>query len=730
MSKEKQKTKNSLKAYFLIINMVVATVAFSYLAGAELIPITRLLDPIGGSSLNSYSSSPMPTSGGCGSACVAAAASSASTTAEAVSTSPLGVNVFSSYNPYLNPDLGTTGIQTTLGAGSVVVKPAEVGSSGIVTVTSGLKQGVSNYFSANVLLQNLVIAGAVGGIGALVGGWAGGRNGELWGFLSFFAGATVYQIFSIPSLLGGWAILPGVGVAAAIFLLTYKKPVEQKVEFNCLPWQAPIGGRDCELCNKLSECSEYTCKSLGQACGIINPGTSSQKCVWLNPYDTQSPLVSIRDISKGYKSIPDQAVRPPATGVEVITDSGLSVDNADCIKAFFPLEFTISTNEPSQCKLDYQLKNFSEMSFYVGADSLFAYNHTEKLSLPGPDTVNKLAPELHNDGIYTLYVRCQDANGNLNVNPFSVKFCVEKGPDTTPPYIVNVSIPSGSPINYNRTTIPIEVYVNEPSECKWSSQDIGYDSMEHTMNCDSDIWDMNGNEVYTCRTTLSGLESRKENNYYFKCKDQPWETSARNTMSESYSYTLIGTQPLNIISVGPNETIYGGTDSIPVYLTINTDNGYNNGEAICYYSPSIVPVKDNNWIEFFETKTNQHKQRQDLVTGNYIYYFKCVDLGGNAVYNSTSFRVQTDKQAPAVVRVYKESSQLKIITSKKSDCSYSLKDCNFEIDSGIKMTSTDYLSHTADWKLNQNYNIRCKDKYGNQPDPNTCSIVVKASKLG
>ena len=128
-----------------------------------------------------------------------------------------------------------------------------------------------------------------------------------------------------------------------------------------------------------------------------------------------------------------------------------------------------------------------------------------------------------------------------------------------------------------------------------------------------------------------------------------------------------------------------------------------------------------------ETGTNEHRQRQDLVTGSYKYYFKCVDLGGNAASNSSSFNVEVDRSPPAVVRAYREGS-LKIITSEDSICSYSNKDCNFEIKDGIAMPYDNQEVHTAEWKL-LNYYIRCKDDYDNQPNPNTCSIVVKPYNL-
>src|SRR3989344_7595271 len=179
------------------------------------------------------------------------------------------------------------------------------------------------------------------------------------------------------------------------------------------------------------------------------------------------------------------------------------------------------------------------------------------------------------------------------------------------------------------------------------------------------------------------------------------------------------------MNVGPNETIRASTKTIPVELYVKTDYGYRNGEAICYYSNS---TQEKDYIQFLETGTNEHTQRQDLTTGNYKYYFKCVDLGGNAAYNSTTFSVEVDESAPTVVRVYKEGS-LKIITNEKSICSYSIKDCNFEIKDGIAMPYDNQEAHTAEWK-SQNYYIRCKDGYDNQPDPNTCSIIVKPYNLG
>ncbi|MAG02141.1 hypothetical protein CMI42_02285 [Candidatus Pacearchaeota archaeon] len=579
--------------------------------------------------------------------------------------------------------------------------------------------------------QSIIRYGGIGaGLFGYIGALAGGDDGGIWGAIAGATGGAVAGLLS--GHIGQTpAILVGLGVATAIFIATYTKTTEEIVEFHCLPWQAPIGGEDCQLCNEYEHCSEYMCKSLGQACEIINVGSEDQKCIWQNPHDVNSPIIKVIEVNEDHKFVQDPNIRPPQTGIIIGQDDG------SCIQAFFPLEFTFTTKdsktgigEPSQCKTGYTLtKDFESMEYFVGGDQLYKTNHTERLSLPGPDAINAEAPELKNDGDYTLFIRCQDANGNFNQDAFSVSFCVDKGPDTTPPLIVDTNIPSGNPIKFNQTSLNLEVYTNEPSECRWSREDRDYENMANDMKCSNRLWEMNNEFVYTCRTTLTGIEDRKTNEFYFRCKDQPRASEGdRNENKQSYKYELIGTQPLNILEITPNETIFGATDTIPVSLEIVTDNGHDNGESLCYYyndEDNGKPDREEDYVLFLDTKDNKHKQRQDLTQGDYVYYFKCVDLGGNAVYDSTRFRVETDRKAPKVVRAYREGD-LKVITDEEAECSYSQTNCNFEIEGGVVMETNDRV-HTAEWVENRNYYIRCKDEYDNQPNPNSCSIILKPS---
>jgi hypothetical protein len=679
MKQNKNKTITKLKTYFLMINLVLSIIAFSgFISAEEVGPDASLGDPTADIEI------------------------------------PDGINT-NQPAPALDP---------TPRRGVTINRDS---ASGTKTISvDGRRKSVTAVMQSADWTSVITKAGLFAGIGSTVGTLAGGDDGALWGAVAGAAGGAVAGL--LEKSMGPKAYLIGAGVSAGIFILTYKKSSEELVEFHCLPWQAPIGGDDCVLCNEFEECSEYTCKSLGQACGIINTGTKEEKCVWLNPHDVNSPLIEFKEVNKGLIFKPDNSLRPPATGVII------ERENQKCIQAFTPLEFSFITGdlargigEPAQCKIDYNLTTgFEEMEFFVGGDSLFRYNHTEKLSLPGPDAINAIAPELENDGTYTLFIRCQDANGNFNQDAYSVSFCVDKGPDTTPPKIVDVNIPSGNPVIYDKVNLNLEVYVNEPSECKWDREDRDFENMANEMNCNLNVWDMNNQNVYTCKTDLTGIENRKENKYYFRCKDKPWaETGDRNPNTQSYLYTVIGTQPLNILDISPvNESISGATDVIPVFLEIITDNGYDNGESLCYYHQG-QPSADEDYILFSETKSNIHKQRQDLPGGDYTYYLKCVDLGGNTVYRTTSFTIETDREGPLVVRTYREGGELKIITSEKSACAFSTNDCNFEIEEGIEMSTFDLESHTAEWITNQKYYIRCKDNYENQPYPNTCSIILR-----
>ncbi len=525
----------------------------------------------------------------------------------------------------------------------------------------------------------------------------------------------------------------GLVVAVAIFVLTYKKEKKTLVSFQCLPWEPPIGGQFCEQCNKdpFRPCSEYRCRSLGQACELLNKGTANEQCAWVNRNDVVSPKITpsiqaLRPKELNLKYVPDNAIRPPAVGTKIVTGS------AGCVPAFTPLEFGITTNEPAQCKIDYNhTSSFEQMQYYFGESNYYAYNHTQKMRLPGPNTGadGPLAPLLKNDGTFALYVRCQDANGNENVDEYVFSFCVDKGPDTTPPIIEEFSIPSESPVTFNQDRVPIEVYINEPSECKWSRESKAYEDMENNLACLTESFQVNADLQYTCSGNLTGVKNREDNKFYFRCKDQPDKVeNVRNVNVQSKELVLKGSEPLLIASLSPNETIFGSTDVVSLNLGVETSNGAEEGKAVCYFSDT---GQRDSYIAMFETNSYLHKQSLSLISGNYSYFFRCIDAGGNAVEGNIRFNVFVDKKEPRVTRAYRQEG-LKIVTDEDAECTYSLSSCNFNFEEGIKMIYSNPSvknNHFAEWKPNAKYFVKCRDQYGNLPSPAGCSIVVSAVEL-
>jgi hypothetical protein len=542
--------------------------------------------------------------------------------------------------------------------------------------------------------------------------------------LGTFAGTSLSNLGWVKSSAGaGWV---GLGVGAAVYILSYKDTETEIFSVTCSPYTAPFGGRNCQKCNKQDlPCSEYQCKSLGSGCEIINKGTDEQRCVWVERDDVSFPVIKpwVNVLLKDYRYTPDNAISPPDRGVKILNDA----TPLKCVKAFTPLRFGIKLDEPAWCKIDFnRTSDFESMKWDFGNSKYYRYNHTQVMVMPGSDEDQPLIPT--KAGEYELYVRCQDKNKNYNKANFVFKFCVEKGPDATPPLIVATNLINQAPIQFNQSSADFETYTNEPAECRWSKSNIVYNDMKNYMTCVNSASEFNTQMLYTCKTNLTGLRNNAPNNFYIRCIDHPElkgteKENDRNENTEGYKFTLIGTIPLVIYEVSPNKTIKGDSNSIKVTLEAETHAGYNEGEAFCYYSET---GKNNTYILFYNTNSYTHSQDLFLPQGDYTYHIKCIDLGGNFDTATTTFSLKSDIEPPKISFVYKEENSLKIITNEEADCVYDNTDCNYLFDDATTMTTTDSENHFTEWKSGKTFYIKCRDKFGNMPRPDECSGEFKS----
>jgi len=470
----------------------------------------------------------------------------------------------------------------------------------------------------------------------------------------------------------------------------------ETISVTCNPWVAPLGGESCEDCGKDGKpCSEYRCKSLGQLCQLVNEGTKEEACINQHPNDVNTPIISA-----------NRDVLEPGQTITEVSRAGFKINEK--IEPFTPVNLGLITNEPAVCKYSLETnKKYEEKDGIFGSPN-YVYNHTQLITLPGELAENQTLLKLTNGGEYTLYVRCQDASGNANERDYYVKFAVRPGPDLTPPKIEVTSIANNAFIAANTTETNFKAYVNEPSQCRWSTNDIEYDLMTSEFTCSTSTLGISSvyAGLYECDTTLTGLKANQKNTFYFRCKDKPSKPdNERNVNVESYMFSLSGTVPLEITSITPSGQLFENSPT----LKVTTAKGAENGKARCGYS---TDNNVNNAVEFATTNSVNHEQPfTSLESGSYTYYAHCIDAGGNLETASTTFTVTVDNFAPVITKIYTKATVLHIELNEKTKCEYSNTGA-ISFGEGTPMTGDDTKVHEAVLDSSVYY-VVCKDLRNN-----------------
>ncbi len=627
----------------------------------------------------------------------------------------------------------------------------EAQSSAVSPYAYAFIGAVIGAYAGAYLAKSLDVTGPAADLYILAGGTAGGT-------LTYAASATGATPYA---LAFGWG---AVVVIAWMYASEVGKTETRKIQFTCLPWEAPtnVPANECEKCNgnPLKECTQYRCESLGKNCKLLNG-------------NLQGDAITDKPVCKSlvYESNPPQIFKgdinlfPLTEGYVFANDvKGASIDiqssrEDKCIPDGTPVQFTLQTDEFSTCKWDYKsTATFDEMENTI-AGGAFQGNHTlvtEGLSFSLLNAFEITGLVGRQTGDITMNVRCKDNWGNSNVAPYTVNFCIAEGPDET---VVNfnansiITIPdNGITMPYNMNDTSLIIYINEPAECKYDSTDIDYDLMSKTMFCN-----LGPNADYLgkwkCQTNPNeNLELAQDSNtVYIKCRDQPWladdsdgtDNDLRNTNVDSYIYALEKTRTqLKVdtvsLKIGDDQIplnpfgfleIKGGGNNFNLDLLARTSGGSESGRAMCNFDfiqttqPAGSNPPDYTGSQFSDTGTTSHEQTGlNLQDGNYNISVMCDDdLDEDGIGNSATeygtFNLFVDSTTPIVVRAFHDGGKLKLITDEEAKCAYgiSAEYCSSgTVDNGKSMTTGFSKVHQTTWEGGQTYYIKCKDLYDNE----------------
>jgi hypothetical protein len=592
-----------------------------------------------------------------------------------------------------------------------------------------------------------------------LGNMFGDQLGTTLGFAG--AGGLVGGIGAVGLQLAPlWPIFVGVAVVlGAMYAMGCGKVETVEITFSCEQWQRPALFTDCEKCNEdpYKPCTKYKCESLGSMCGMVNEGTDFGACVKIDD-EEGSPVIS-----------PWEEVLNESYKYQTISTNGFEIRKQDggCIQAFTPLLFGVETNIFAQCKISTSrdFENSSWSWFLEG--ELYMKNHTYATYLPSVESIiwgevsspseyqrayelaqtETITNELGEQQIYyeylleqvgdlNFFVKCNGLSGMVNEQDYKINFCVDPGPDRTPPAITATSPAKNDFVRYDATEQKTQIYVTEPSDCKWTlTKPVKtnmlevFREMENNFECEQSA-EGGGLLGYKCETTLPITED--ENNYYFLCRDQPWlgENEERNVGADSgkfYEYNLKKTKnELKVDSVSPSGKITRGQEPIEIELRAKTSGGIDNGKSICRYEFEGEEFGDR----FLETDSNEHVQiLTSMMTGNYKVKVFCRDEVGNVAEDITEFELELDTQYPEVSRVYNQGGSLFIVTTEDATCYFTKEEnpeCNLNSEKET-MDGASSMFHNTEWDSESVHYIICEDIWGNKP--NSCSIIVKPEDL-
>src|SRR3989344_2205308 len=205
-------------------------------------------------------------------------------------------------------------------------------------------------------------------------------------------GASVGSFWPVGTII----VLILIAIAATIFALGGTKT--KKVTFQCLPWQAPRGGDNCQLCNDGDlPCTQYKCESLGQSCEYTNADSDYASCVSVKD-DGRAPEISFSKV-----------LTEVYTGNEDTSGKSATIGKigGGCVPANNLITFQLATDKQAQCKYSLTAPTGPDYETFDGEfpiveQNYYTRNHTFGVQLPNVDSFAEYL-NISRDEVGTLY---------------------------------------------------------------------------------------------------------------------------------------------------------------------------------------------------------------------------------------------------------------------------------------------------------------------------------------
>jgi len=576
-------------------------------------------------------------------------------------------------------------------------------------------------------------------VGAFLGAYIGaqiakarGQGGG--GAIMLMAGFSLLGLVIALEIIGSAVPVIGNAVAAVLAVVTagwawitgYGKTTTVEVQFKCNEWQAPAGVDEnlCKKCNEKSllDCTEYKCESIGQNCKFINKDTQNPLCVSIED-DGTAPVLSAGETPENYDLEKKEGRKFELTGPK----------EGNCIQEKSDLWFTIEADEAVQCKYSFEkpIGNYQQMDGNYPNDNDYLEKHRFSIEVPslyelgGECTENEdgeiTCTSLESGSNVNMYIKCQDVNGNFNIQEgYSVEMCVSEIPDLTAPALKGFSPEKGKKLKYNPKNLSLDVYTDEPAECKWGSSAMPYGEMPNKMGSSGEFEYSKG---YLNSGEITGL-MKGQNNYYIACNDTSgnigkfeYNIEVLSSMNES---EFIEEHGLQISSSSPEsgKTISTNERPATVEIKVQTKEGINEGNAVCKYS-----FEKKSWSKMYDFEKSYdtvHTKDFNLMTqsGNYSVNVVCQGFpeGISRANTTINFTLDIDNKGPKIDYTF-DSGKLTVTTDEPAKCSYSPKKCNeFSVKEGNEFDfGYNFVTEQkADWDPRwEGYSIKCIDELEN-----------------